>query len=1558
MKKRTSYKILLIIALLSVSLFSFVQVNNWIGELNKLLDEYNQKVPDEKVYLHIDKTLLRPGEDLWFAAYITSGCSYKPTSVSGSLRVELIDPKGNVCKSLFLKITNGKAGGSFYIDNGMAGGIYKIRACTQWLKNWKDKCAFEKEIIVQKIVTPRLLMKIDFQKEAYGPGDTVRATLNLRNLKNEPVKNYPVSYTAMIDGEKYLVTEGLTTNEGNLQVMIPLPARLSSEDGIINASLDYDGSTESISRSIPIILNKITLSFFPEGGDLLSGFNNRIAFKALNANGKPADIKGVIIDEMKNEVASFESFHQGMGAVWFTPEKGHQYFARILNPTGIDTLFLLPEALDNGFMLNITGKNDRYLQTEITSVKQAPVRIIAQVMGKIYFSQEMLLNPGKNNLSIPVENFPAGVAQVTLFDDNGIPRCERLVFINSFKNLRITITSNKEKYAPREKVNLRISATDENNKPVSANLSLAVVNDQILSYANDKQDNILSYMWLSSDVTGEIYEPSFYFDKNEPKREEALDYLLMTQGWRRFKWEDVTNKNYNITYLPDYRTLIAGQVRDNFSGKGVRAKIGIISECSKISADEIITDENGFFSICNLDPAATVTLYAHSKKVNCDNLVIKLDEEATTYSTKRKRSATLTDQYNNVIPEVLKQSALIIDNEAIYNKLKNGNEVTSENNNGKNNSSVLVMDENSQALDEVITVGYGLQRKDLTTSSIQISRSGEEFSPGESLQGKIAGISIMYSYKPKSENNLQIRGRNSLLYPDPLYVIDYVPVFESTSYLLNQMNYLSSSDIKSMTIIKTPDPGLSYGFSGGNGVVMIESKDGSPNNYYYPHYKRYSRLTLFPANNYDAVKEFYVPQYKPHHAVLTRTDFRSTVFWKNELKTDAEGTANVEFYNSDEITTFRVIAEGISDNDLIGHQEFNYYTQRPVSLSVKLPAYCTNIDTVYADAVVRNNTGDAIQGTLDAILPDNIKLAEPYDSSFTIQAMSVKHLLVKLKPESGKTESSNITFCFHSAAFSDAVSQETEIVPYGFPVESSFGGIAKENTFIIDVGKTMSGTLKAEFNAFPSVISDLQAGMESVFREPHGCFEQVSATTYPSILTLKFLRETGKTDRNTERKALEYIKEGYKMLAGYETSEHGFEWYGHTPPHEGLSAYGLLELIEMKDVYPDVSDELIERTRKWLLSRKKGDGTFKLTSGKYGFSAAPKEVSNAFIVYALAESGLDLSVIEPEFRTALEECTKSLDSYRLALMANASFDFKEDDRAQLLMTYLKEQLSAKGPGGLPVDQTIVQSFGKSAQVETVSLILLAELKSNRPNFNLCFKLVSFLAENRKYGGFGNTQSTTMALKALTRYAELIEKSPSEFRVNIWIGDRLAESRTYSKGINGNISIPDLEKYMVDGKNIVRVKIDSLDGSVPYSFDLQWRTATPVNNNLCPLSLKTDLSNEKIKLGETVRLTTVLSNKNNKGLPMTVVLLGIPGGLTPQPWQLKELLEKEQFDYYEIHRNYLVLYYRELGPGEERTINLDLKSEVKGTFTAPANAAYIYYNDENKTWIPGKEIVIE
>ena len=669
--------------------------------------------------------------------------------------------------------------------------------------------------------------------------------------------------------------------------------------------------------------------------------------------------------------------------------------------------------------------------------------------------------------------------------------------------------------------------------------------------------------------------------------------------------------------------------------------------------------------------------------------------------------------------------------------------------------------------------------------------------------------------------------------------------------------------------------------------------------------------------------------------------------------TDKKGKASIIFWNNDALTTFRIIAEGMSINNQLGRTEQTYFTKLPFEFTAKMPAHFTVNDEVKIPMYMTNNTGEAIKGKIQVddagvFRFDNSSLEVEVAPQTTRMAYFTGVVMRTLKAK----EADELKINFVNKQYPESIANRLEVFSTGFPIEQAFAGNKQTNDYKVTIPEVAGGSLKAELTAYPNVMGDLMEGIQGIIRRPYGCFEQVSSSTYPNILALQFLEQTGKTLPKVRDRALSYIADGYKKLAAYETRKKGFEWYGKTPPHEGLTAYGLMEFLEMQKVYGGVSNKMIERTKGWLLSRRDGKGNFKQNRGRYGFAAASRTVNNAYVVYALAFAGVKDDIAK-EYKKAYKEATKSKDAYRMALLALAATHLNKPNDAKKLRSLLKNQLQKNEPGKLQAEQTIVRSGGVSRQIEASALMVLAELKQDKPDLVVVQKLINFMLSKRSRGYFGSTQGTILALKALTSYAGYQQSLSNEGKLMVYRNQQLIGSVAYSRTKMGKVSITGLEKYLQKGSQNISVRFAAEKQIIPFALSVSYNTLVPNSSPDCSLDLTTALAKDQVNVSETVRLTTTIKNKKAEGQPSPMALVGIPSGLSPQPWQLKELQEKGTIAYYELSKGYVVFYFRGIEANATRTIHLDLKADVPGVYHAPASNAYLYYTSEHKDWEAGR-----
>jgi hypothetical protein len=389
---------------------------------------FQKSMPQDRVYLMLDKPFYYPGEILWFQAYLRDGGRMEPSRASSILHVEWISPSGNKAKELSLIVRNGVASGDISLDEDLPGGLYTLKAYTEWQKNSPEPAFFEKTVPIQRLILPELKMTIDFFRKAYGKGDDVTLGLKVMTRENKPLDKQSFSADMMLAGKTVSQMKGTTNDNGDAIVRFKLPDDLSSADGIVVIKIPYEGKTESISRVIPILLSRLDVGIYPEGGDLVAGLPSRVAVKAVDEFGKPADITASVVDDSSRRVAEFKTLHQGMGTFRFTPAKGRHYKVMIEKPAGINATYPVPDCLERGYSLEMPEPPGKTIDLVVRSTEKEELTLIAQCRGTAVQGCSFLADKGVNRISLKADEFPMGVCQITLFDSQGIERAERLCF--------------------------------------------------------------------------------------------------------------------------------------------------------------------------------------------------------------------------------------------------------------------------------------------------------------------------------------------------------------------------------------------------------------------------------------------------------------------------------------------------------------------------------------------------------------------------------------------------------------------------------------------------------------------------------------------------------------------------------------------------------------------------------------------------------------------------------------------------------------------------------------------------------------------------------------------------------------------------------------------------------------------------------------------------------------------------------------------------------------------------------------------------------------------------
>lgn len=1383
--------------------------------LDAALDAFHRDHPSRRAHVTVDKPLYRPGETIWFRVFdLASATLDDAPAADTGVDVALVSPRGSVAAEKRVQDVDGVAANDFVLPPDLPGGEYTLRATGH------RGGTVERKVIVASYEAPRVKKKLEFLRKAYGPGDAVAAAVALERATGAPLARHAAIGQVVVDGAEVARVPITTDAAGNAVVKFTLPGHIARGDGLLTILVDDGGVTESIQKRIPIALAELHVALFPEGGDLVRDLPGRVYLRATNLLDKPADVEGRVVDDTGAEVATFRSLHDGLARFDLTPRAGRRYHVEVTKPAGIRTRAEVPAARDRGCAMQaIDDPTSTRPEIRIAAWCSQPQQVIATAVLRDRRVATALgaARPDRPIvLALPTPDGVQGAARVTLFDQQLAPLAERLVYRHRGADLKVTITADAASYTPRAPVTLTVAATDAAGKPVQADLALAVTDDTVLSFADDKTGHLLSRLYLESEMPGQIVEePNFYFG-DDPQAPAALDLVLGTQGWRRFDWKPVLSGP-----PPAPRTPIEEPwdfVGDVWRDDRARANRRKMPE-RKAAEEEDAPDKPA------VEQAAEAFVAAPRK----------MEEPPLP----RAQPAQPAPAPPPAEPAPARQEELGADD--------------------------AELDLGEPAMDAVAARGWGAAAEVVV------------------LEGRDANMGDFRQLREGANGRgIRIRGNARL------------------------------------------DDGE---WQGGEAL---------------------------PA--WDYAREFPAPSYTGTYEG-PRVDFRDTVLWRPSVKTDATGTAQVTFHLSDAVTSFRATAEGIGGGRA-GRGDAVVQSKLPVSLAVKLPLEVSRGDTIRLPVTITNETDTVQRATLTTAFGAAFRVTGAAPPHLDLAPRERRALFYDLAVvgDGRDAASGKATIALEASRLRDEVSRTIRVVELGFPEEvAQAGTLARHARHELVLGAAIGETYDAKLTLYPSPIASITRGTEALLAEPGGCFEQASSTNYPNAMVMSFIATGDAVDPAVVERSKGMLDRGYNLLTGYESPGRGYEWFGSDPGHEALTAYGLMEFNDMAKVY-DVDRAMVDRTAQWLLKRRDGKGGFQRSAQALdSFGRASPEVTDAYIVYALVEAGT--KGIDAEIAAQRAVAARATDPYVLALAANttiatgAGTPAAKDALARLLAL---QAADGSFPGA---DHSITRSGGVALSIETTALAALAMMKAGPTTMEPVRKAIDWLNAQREGGGaYGSTQSTVLAFKALTTYATFARRTRSPGVVVVKVDGRPVERVAYEAGHQGAIEV-DLARHLRRGKNVVELELDSRE-PMPYGLGVRYRTTVPPSSPRTAVALSTKLERRALPLGESATLRVVLENRTDRGLPMTLARIGLPGGLTFQTWQLKELRDKKLVDFYETREREVVLYLRAMPPRDRRELVLELKADVPGTYTAPASSAYLYYTDEDKAWVPPVAVTVE
>ncbi len=829
--------------------------------------QFSQICQQEKVYLHFDNTAYFQGDVIWFSAYVVNASTHTPAP-SKVLYVELLSPNGVVLKQLKLKVENGQANGSLPLVDvsteearalrgvtALPSGFYEVRAYTRTMLNFDHASVFSRVFPVYE--TPK--------KEGDYSNPTIRRWDN-----------------------------------------------------------PYDVQRPEMEK-----IKTLSVSFYPEGGNLVMGIPCRVAFKAIGDNGQGVEVSGTLQTEDGQAPVTLNTQHDGMGQFILTPTKKRH--TAEFTYEGKKYTVHLPEPIDEGYTLTTDNLRPGQIRGRLTSNTGHLDELLGLTLinrGTVAYFDTLSVRGGVATFVIPKEKLPTGVHQLTLFNSKGIILAQRQLFVNNgTKAGSITISTASTKHEAFAPVALSVQTNAPDGTPLPATISIAIRDNQNLGTAYS--DNILTNMLLSSELKGYIHKPEYYFESDDAEHVRALDLLMMTQGWTRHNWSQMTRVEpfYVKHYVEDGLVIdgcVLSRMRDNpIAGATVNMRL-YSPDRSQKQETSVVTDDYGCFGFAveefydKWDMFLSVT--KDGKELDCR---LRLDRA----SRPSVRAYTTTDLY---LPEHIMEA-----NEQMFEEVEK--------------DPILQANPDSVFLLDNVDVHGRKKYIDFLTFKAYNAEEDTEFHLD---QGKYTYM--VRDYLNEKGYNIDYARYDGVI-PETITTRDEMIAWSLEQCPINNRRvfwylhdedskWLKASytpgfdidmeDVKSIIVYDSPFEYMALPFvKDALSPEIIESLNKTTSGVdgvlirglyviditMYPKGLRKSKVkgqrqTTF--RGYTMGTEFYAPEY-PDGPIKGDVDYRRTLYWNPTLTTDAEGQAEVLFYNNGYSKQFHISAEGITPQGII-----------------------------------------------------------------------------------------------------------------------------------------------------------------------------------------------------------------------------------------------------------------------------------------------------------------------------------------------------------------------------------------------------------------------------------------------------------------------------------------------------------------------------------------------------------------------------------------------------------------------------------------------------------------
>ena len=1174
------------------------------GPLMTLVKEFSNRepIPDEvenelvradaTLHLSSDRPTVRPGETVFVTAWIlgakdrvpwnggvTSARGRSEGQHSGKINIRVKGPKGDTVYTVSVQVADSISpiGLQWNVPEQQEGGEYDIvvsKDDSPYIQsNLPNFSPAKRSITVRGGVfarQPSLRLALEFDREGFAPGDTLTATLTASQAKGGALEDAARGdVSILVDGillfqsNNLLFVHGPTSSTMKLSARLDVPPNLLAAVGTstwrpgLKGTLSVrvrngNGEVETATRQLPIASpDSISLEMFGEGGDLVAGLTTRLYVEGRFDNGEPADFEAEILqvpfdceqkdDELKeshlagsSSVATVKTSHEGRGvSTLFTPrlEKPSSPFSclkHVLRITSMEGARLqpLPQVMGHGATIRPAGPSSEGEYLQQSKLKQAMGHLMGGIVGKPKYPENDVNRPAcfgaDGTLALVVAVSDPGNYEVVLSRKGWELDAVQVQFKQSgnFKNvilrafpvpefssdgvLRVTVYNKNGGRAVAERLvwkepNKHLSFSVEvNGQPVSAQRTATVLpGGPVNLTVNTEPGTVLAVKVVDS--RARLLQP-------QRRRPPSLPVMVL-----------IEDEVLELTDAGAYEISADDDIRGNEARTTREHRI------------DLLLGTQGWRRFAW--QSSNIRDYLLGNKAAAKEAV----QRTMLWTTKPKEKSKIF-MMKHMRHGMPKLGRAAIPQQVDMMEMAMGEVVEDE------KVDFFAIDEAAAGGAAPVIAMAAMAAPAVPAAMMKFAEQGDLVNLG------IAGDEVDVLLQHPIAGGIRA---------EPMPLANNAP----------------------------PPP-------------MMAKRLADDN---WEPQRRAARFPR-PSSRPQTVREYrhLNAQKDVAAADRVRRDFAETILWSSFAKADSQGVARWSFDASDLESAFTVAVDGALGGFFGNIQIDAFFTSQTLFVSPKLPASAVVGDIIQTPFTVRTEMSisagkNQVSVQMELSASNGVVIIDGHRSgcaTYTklgptaeivtlpdlapgMASHAIVSLLATAPSRNGpdwapakifvrSTASSPDFAPGHVEAAADASEHNFEIVAGGFPRRSSSGGLLKYGStaevLVVDIPlDRVDGATELVVQVYPSPAASLASALESLLREPCGCFEQSASTTYPVVLALSYFLSKGERRGVSDRvdKALAILERGYAKLTSFQTQDGGFEWFGHEPAHEALTAYGV-----------------------------------------------------------------------------------------------------------------------------------------------------------------------------------------------------------------------------------------------------------------------------------------------------------------------------------------------------------------------------------------------------------------